>query len=96
MPVLKLAARVRVSTVHNCLEYLIPFYTTKEPSEGAGFYLANCSSIVEQHNRVITAMSEPSKGARRCGFVPVLPAVAENVIQPLIIKKLATHQKALF
>lgn len=53
-----------------------PFYTTKKPGEGTGLGLANCSSIVEQHNGVITATSEPGTGTNFCLYLPALPADA--------------------
>ncbi|MFT4677774.1 MAG: PAS domain S-box-containing protein [Candidatus Azotimanducaceae bacterium] len=57
-----------------------PFYTTKKPGEGTGLGLANCYSIIEQHNGVITAASELGTGTNFCIYLPALPADAVTEI----------------
>lgn len=48
-----------------------PFYTTKGPGEGSGLGLANCFSIVEQHDGAITVASVPGEGASFTVYLPV-------------------------
>lgn len=50
-----------------------PFFTTKEVGKGLGLGLSICSSIVENHDGHIYAVSEPGKGA---AIVIELPIVA--------------------
>ncbi len=48
-----------------------PFFTTKETATGTGLGLANCYSIVEQHNGTITVDSTPGNGSCFFVFLPL-------------------------
>ena len=48
-----------------------PFYTTREPGEGAGLGLSICYGIVREHNGDITAFNLPPHGAAVIVELPV-------------------------
>jgi len=57
-----------------------PFFTTKDVGKGVGLGLSICQSIIEKHNGLITAQSEPNKGSI---FTVQLPkAEADNTVNP--------------
>ncbi len=49
-----------------------PFFTTKRKEQGSGLGLANCYSIVSQHNGIITVDSAPGEGSRFNIYLPLL------------------------
>lgn len=48
-----------------------PFYTTKAAGLGTGLGLANCYSIVEQHEGMILVNSTPDSGSRFSVYLPI-------------------------
>lgn len=48
-----------------------PFYTTKAAGLGTGLGLANCYSIIEQHNGMILVNSSPDSGSSFSVYLPI-------------------------
>jgi PAS domain S-box-containing protein len=54
-----------------------PFFTTRPSGEGTGMGLAVVHGIVQAHGGVVTAESEPGRGAVFAVYLPALPVAAE-------------------